>query len=398
MNFDATSAGIDGANVVTLQTRTAGTAINLGGADAPGTLGLTDAELDRIKAGTLRIGRNDASASGTITLNSLIDLTAGVNVVPTLHLITGADVVDGTATEQTDLKVASLAIEAVSGIGSADDLNVAVTNLAFRNTTTGNVQISNTGALTISAVDTLDGTAGHQVGNFAAGGTTTLVAASPMTFAINTTSAGTLTATATETVPPTPNVDNVTVNAGITVQSTGGDVVFQAGDNVVINATAQVLAPTGNVSFTSGFGDNDNEGAQTLDGTISASATTGVVALNLSAQQGATQAGTGTITGNQLLLLGTGTAGSFALGTSNTNAVNTIAASTAISILYKNSQALTVGMVGTTTGITSTSSDVTLCTTAGNLTLANSINAGTAFVRLDSTGNISEMNSASVMA
>src|SRR5207302_515706 len=156
----------------------------------------------------------------------------------------------------------------------------------------------------------------------------------------NTASAGTLTATATEIVPPTPNVDNITVNAGITVQSTGSDVIFQAGDNIVINATAQVLAPAGNISFTSGFGDNDGEGAQTLDGTISASATTGVVTLNLSVQQGASQAGTGTISGDQLLLLGTGTAGSFALGTSSTNAVSTIAASTAASIRYKNSQAL----------------------------------------------------------
>src|SRR5262249_54768910 len=54
-----------GTGIVTLQTKTAGTAINLGGADAAGTLGLTDAELDRVEAGTLVIGRNDASASGT---------------------------------------------------------------------------------------------------------------------------------------------------------------------------------------------------------------------------------------------------------------------------------------------------------------------------------------------
>src|SRR5207302_8130779 len=114
------------------------------------------------------------------------------------------------------------------------------------------------------------GTAGRQVGDFASGGTTTLVAASPITIAINNTSAGTLTATATETIPPTPNVDNVTVNAGVTVQSTGGDVVFQAGDNLVVNATAQVLATAGSVGLTSGFGDNDGEGAQTLDGTVSA--------------------------------------------------------------------------------------------------------------------------------
>src|SRR5439155_4369846 len=158
-----------------------------------------------------------------------------------------------------------------------------------------------------------------------------------------------------------------------------------------------------NVGLTSGFGDNDGEGAQVLDGTISASASTGVVTLNLGAQQGATEAGTGTITGNQLLLLGTGAAGSFTLGSNAAtpvNAVNTIAASTAAAIVFKNGQALTVGTVGTTMGITTTNiSDVTLCNTvAGNLTLANSINAGTATVRLDSAGTVSETNTAIVTA
>src|SRR5207253_6396430 len=65
-----------GTRLVTLQNRLANTAIDLGGADAPLTLGLTDAELDRVKAGTLHIGRNDASASGAINVSSAIDLTA----------------------------------------------------------------------------------------------------------------------------------------------------------------------------------------------------------------------------------------------------------------------------------------------------------------------------------
>jgi hypothetical protein len=395
MHIDGTSAGIQaGTQLVTLQTKTAGTAISLGGADGAGRLGLNDVELDRIKAGTLRIGRNDASASGTITLSSLVDLTTGANTVATLHLLTGANVVDGTPSEQTDLKVQNLAIDAATGIGSVNDLNVAVGHLGFRNTTSGNVRISDAGALTVTAVDTLDGTAGHEVGNFAPGGTSALAAASPITFAINTASAGTYEATAAETVPATPNDDNITVNAGITVQSIDRNVVFEAGDDIAINTAAQVLALNGNVSLTSGFGDNDGEGKQALDGTISASASTGVVTLNLSAQQGALEGGEGTISGNQLLLLGTGTAGSSALGTSISNAVNTIAASTAAPILFKNSQALTVGLVGSTAGINSTNSDVTLCTTAGNLTLADSIKAGTATVRLDSASTIAETNAA----
>src|SRR5205823_5373138 len=207
-------------------------------------------------------------------------------------------------------------------------------------------------------------------------------AASPITFAINTTSAGTLTATATETVPPTPNVDNITVNAGITVQSTGGDVVFQAGDNIVINATAQVLAPAGNISFTSGFGDNDGEGAQTLDGTISASATTGVVTLNLSAQQGATQAGTGSITGNQLLLLGVRADGNISLV--NANAAANVALQAGGSIVYNSAGPFTFVVLGPSAcfrGANNTSgagagADMTICQAAGTLTVNTPLDAG----------------------
>src|SRR5262249_32834401 len=149
---------------------------------------------------------------------------------------------------------------------------------------------ANTGNLTVSTA-AITTAANGNISLTATGGALTLGAA------VTAGGSGTVTATATETTPPTPHRDHLPLNAGIPVQSTGGDVVFRAGDNIVLNATAQVLAPNGNVSFTSGFGDNDNEGAQTLDGTISASTTTGVVTLNLSAQQGATQAGTGSITG-----------------------------------------------------------------------------------------------------
>src|SRR5205823_3155716 len=57
-------------STVTLRQKANGTAINLGGADASGTLGLTDAELDRVTAGTISIG--DAN-SGTLTVSALID-------------------------------------------------------------------------------------------------------------------------------------------------------------------------------------------------------------------------------------------------------------------------------------------------------------------------------------
>ena len=192
-------------------------------------------------------------------------------------------------------------------------------------------------------MDTLDGSAGNQIGNFAVGGTTAISAASPVTFAINTTSAGTLTATATETAAPTPNTDNITVDAGISVESTG-DVVFFAGDDIIIDATADVLAPAGNIDFRTGFGDNDNEGIMTIDGTVSASAT---VALNVASTNSALPAGTaivaegatGTISASGLLLLNTsaGATGAFNLNASATNTVQTIAATTQAAINFADS-------------------------------------------------------------
>jgi Domain of unknown function DUF11/Domain of unknown function (DUF4214) len=256
MNFDATSTGIDaGANVVTLQTKSAGNAINLGGADTVGTLGLTDAEIDRVNAGTLRIGRNDASASGTITLSSLIDLTAGANTVPTLHLVTGANVVDGTAGEQTDLKVASLAIEATSGIGSGDDLNVAVTNLAAANSgaaAPGNIQISNTGAMTIQSGPGVDGIVGVTLPAGAIAGNIVLVAASPLTInaPVTDNTGGNITLTA-GAANSSNAADVLTINANIIATGGNGSINLNGNSLVVNSATATVV---GIGSVTANFG------------------------------------------------------------------------------------------------------------------------------------------------
>src|SRR5207302_10456735 len=85
-----------------------------------------------------------------------------------------------------------------------------------------------------------------------------------------------------------------------------------------------------------------------------------------------------------------------------TNSIATIAASTASPIIFLNSAALMVGTIatvyGNATAITSTNSDETLCSTCGNLTLADSINAGTATVRLDATATVSEIGAAIVAA
>ncbi len=89
MTLQATPSVNAGTNPVVLEPRTAGTLINLGGADVltgnPLTLGLTDTELDQVTAGSLTIGDN---ASGTITVSTDITRPASTN----LSLVSGGDV------------------------------------------------------------------------------------------------------------------------------------------------------------------------------------------------------------------------------------------------------------------------------------------------------------------
>jgi filamentous hemagglutinin family protein len=232
---------------VTLHSLTAGQLVDLGGADAAGTLGLTNTELNNITATTLVIG--DA-LGGDITITSSI-APAGVG---TVSRVTGGAVVDANAVGN-DLSVTSLAIFAATGIGSADPLETAVSNLAFVNTTSGDVQIFNTGALTIASV-------GGITSSLNLGGSTTLSAASPLTFAVDTTSVGSLTASAGES----PALgDDLTVNAGVTLRSIAGDVLLIAGDNVLTGLGSTVLSDTGDLTLIAG---NDLTNNGTLQSTL----------------------------------------------------------------------------------------------------------------------------------
>ena len=311
--------------------------------------------------------------SGTSVLiseASNMDL-AGSSTGTTVQLSASGSINDASASA-TIITAMSLALSATSGIGNGDAMETAVVDLAFRNTTIGNVQITNTGALTINNVG------GLATSSNTGAGTTTLIASGPLTFAVNTSSEGTLTATATDGAVI--NTENITVNSRVTVESTSGDVLFEAGDRIILNATAIVRSTSagGNVTLESGFGDIDGDGAMTLDGTVSAGATSGVVTLDLQAQQGATQVDTGTITGHALQLLSSGFGGSFDLS-SATNSVSTLAANSGGAIHYRNAAAFDIGTV-TTGGITTTDDNVTVCLVTGNLTVTGDVSTGTAGV------------------
>ena len=64
-------------NTVTVRQRTSSTLIDVGGADvSTTTLGLTDAELDRVTAGTINIGDTN---SGAITVSAAITRSASTS-------------------------------------------------------------------------------------------------------------------------------------------------------------------------------------------------------------------------------------------------------------------------------------------------------------------------------
>ncbi|MCL4207257.1 MAG: PD40 domain-containing protein, partial [Pirellulaceae bacterium] len=111
------SAAISAGNGIVAIKPFAGGQVDLGGADGAGIVGLTDTELDRISAGTIKIGD---SSSGAISVSSAI--SPGGTAI--LHLVTG-DVV----TQTGAIAVGGLALEAAGGVSLLSTAN-AVTTLA----------------------------------------------------------------------------------------------------------------------------------------------------------------------------------------------------------------------------------------------------------------------------
>lgn len=83
-----------------------------------------------------------------------------------------------------------------------------------------------------------------------------------MTFATSVIAGGSISATAGES--GTVDTDNLTVNAFVTLQSTGAGVTLQAGDDVVIGDGAN-LSANGVLTLTAGHNDTDGDGGLSID-------------------------------------------------------------------------------------------------------------------------------------
>ena len=252
------------------------------------------------------------SAPGNITLASIQTTTGTITITSTSgSILDGSDLnpnlVGGTGS--------SYALRAAGGIGTAaDPLETAISVLAFQNTT-GDVSIRNTGGLRIASVDGLTSSTNS--------GTTTLTATSPIVFAVSTTQTALL-VQASESAPA--NYDSITVNPGVTITATSGNLVFEAGDGILLSTGASVIVNTGEIIFRSGQNDTDADGGMTLNSTIQTLTSGQTITLDLNQQQGAAQSSTGALLASSLRLISNGnSAGTFVLN-SSLNDVDTLAA------------------------------------------------------------------------
>ena len=173
-----------------------------------------------------------AQAYGDVEIADL--QSAGGRVVVTSL---GGGVVDNTTSpsEAPLITASGVAFQAAGSVGGAGDADIdtAVSTLSA-SATSGDVVVSNTGALIIGDVIPLSGV-------LATNGSVTVSASSPLTVASNVSASGTVTLTSTDGAGPG---DDLTINAGVTVQSTGADVVLNSGDDFLLSLTGEVIAAT----------------------------------------------------------------------------------------------------------------------------------------------------------
>ncbi len=155
-------------------------------------------------------------------------------------------------------------------IGKPDNFITAQVGFVEGKSTTGSTYLDNTGALTVGGViDSGDPAL------YAPNGSITVVTHSPVDIIENNTAAGEITYVATD---KTGNNDYLVVHTGVTLDSTGADVLLQAGDDLTVEAGATILAST-NVTIQGDYqapGDADPDPGVgsiiTINGTINCAA------------------------------------------------------------------------------------------------------------------------------
>jgi hypothetical protein len=253
-NDMAISSLIDaGTGAVTLQqASTTSRAIDLGLGTTAGALGLSALELNLVTAGALFIGRTDNS--GNLSVTSPVTPA----LINSLTLRTGGSILDATVTEQADLIVANLTLQAATQIGgsAADRLDFDATTLNASTTVTGGQRIflhDVAGGVSISAID-------------GSGGSTAVFLSADN---------GSITSA---TVNGTADITGSAVTLNVTGAT--GKIGVNAADPLEVNATTSLSATTGGVIG------NDIFLTDTIGGANIGSISAGLANVTLSALNG----------------------------------------------------------------------------------------------------------------
>lgn len=252
------------------------------------------------------LARDQANVIGTFSdplgldVSGVINVTAGptdsylqvvgdtaVDLIQTtgsVTLISTGAISDADAGAGADILATGLRIVADGGIGAAiDPLETRVATLNATNTTSGNIVIANVvgapAALDITGISNSGGgnviissqgstvagegiTVSGPISATDAMAAVTINSGSPLTIDSDITAAGAIVLTASETSIAG---DDLTVNSGATIESTGSSVTLRAGDNITLSSGSTVQASTG-IIITANFGDDaaDTTGANVI--------------------------------------------------------------------------------------------------------------------------------------
>ena len=206
-----------------------------------------------------------ATAGGDITLNGLVDAGTG-----DVTLSSGGAIINGMGSS-TSISAGSLFADAVNGIGSGDPLMTGVNNVTALNTTANNIEMDNTGILTVIGMRNL-GTGNVILQNIGAitthtstvtssGGTVSITAHSPLTIGSGGVSAsGNISLEAS----PSGGSDDLTINGNIA--SSNGNIILSAGSSIVLGPESALSAPHGTIMLTDGLNGSTGTGNLVVTG------------------------------------------------------------------------------------------------------------------------------------
>lgn len=318
-------------------------------ADADGTAGVNGGEFTQSALSTIQTDGNitvQVNGSGNASIANLIAGSSSGLV----QVTTGGAIIDATPSETANITGFAAALSAEAGIGNGmaplTDIDTAVTQLAFSNTSTSAItQIENDGALTITE------SGGITESRSNAGGV--IAARSPLTISMATVVGGNMTFIAGNSTSMS-TADDLTISADVTHLDGDGFIAFIAGDSITHDA-GTISNTGGSINEVRFLADNESMNGDGFRGGITQASAAGITAGRASFEAFA----------------------NVSLDSSTTNAISTVAANVTgdgSSFSLTNSTELTMGTVRSASSTMMTPVDVVGITTMnGDVTIDNGL-------------------------